>query len=57
MRQKFIFRINGKDYEKGKYSFQNDKFMVHINEVDIKRIVLSNKIPYGKRGAQKYYTG
>ena len=37
MRQKLIFRIKGKDYEKDKYSFQNDEFMINTNEVDIKK--------------------
>ena len=37
MRQKLIFRINGKEYEKDKYSFQNDEFMINTNEVDIKK--------------------
>ena len=31
--------------------------MVNINDVDIKRIVLSNKTLYGKKGANKYYAG
>ena len=31
--------------------------MININEVDIKKIVLSNKTPYGKQGANKYYAG
>ena len=35
MRQKFIFRINGKEYEKYKYLFQKDEFMININDVDI----------------------
>ena len=57
MKQKLIFRINDKEYEKDKYSFQNDEFMININDVDIERIVLSNKTPYGKKGANKYYVG
>ena len=31
--------------------------MIDINDVDIKKIVLSDKTPYGKKGANKYYTG
>ena len=57
MERTFIFKINSKDYEKNKYSFQKDKFMININNVDIKRIMLSNKIPCGKQGANKYYVG
>ena len=49
MKQKLIFRINDKEYEKDKYSFQNDEFMININDVDIERIALSNKAPYGKK--------
>ena len=39
-----------------KYYFQKDKNKpININEVDTKKIVLSNKIPYGEHGANKYY--
>ena len=41
MRLKVILKINSKGYEKDKYSFQNDNFMININNVDIKKIVLS----------------
>ena len=37
VRQKLIFKINGKEYEKDKYSFQTDNFMININSVDIKK--------------------
>ena len=57
MRQKRIFKINSKEYEKDKYSFQNDNFMININNVDIKKIVLFSKTPYGNKGANKYYVG
>ena len=57
MRQKLIFKINSKEYEKDKYSFQNDNFMININNVDITKIVLSTKTPYGNKGANKYYVG
>ena len=56
MRQKLIFKINSKEYEKDKYLFQNDKELVNINDVDIKKIVLSNKTPYGRHGTSKYYS-
>ena len=55
MRQKLIFKISTNEYEKDKYSFQNDNFMININNVDIKKIVLSTKTPYGNKGANKYY--
>ena len=57
MRQKLFFKINSKEYEKDKYSFQNDNFMININNVDIKKIVLSTKALYGGKGANKYYVG
>ena len=57
MRQKFIFKINSKEYEKDKYSFQNDNFMININNVDIKKIVLSTKTLHDNKGANKYYVG
>ena len=37
MRQKLIFKINDKEFEKDKYSFQIDNFMININNVDIKK--------------------
>ena len=37
MRQNLVFKINDKEYEKDKYSFQNDNFMISINNVDIKK--------------------
>ena len=43
MRQKLVFKTNNKEYEKDKYSFQNDNFMININNVDIKKVVLSTK--------------
>ena len=55
MRQRLLFKIDDKVYERNKYSFQKDKKPININDVDIEKIVLSNKTPYGKRGANKYY--
>ena len=43
-----------KEYQ-GNYRFQKDKKPISINKVDTKNIVLSNKIPYGEHGANKYY--
>ena len=57
MEQTLIFKFNSKDYERNKYSFQKDKLMININDVNIKRIMLSNKTPYGKQGINKYYVG
>ena len=57
MRQKLIFKINSKEYEKDKYSFQIDNFMININNVDIKKLVQSAKAPYGNKSAKKYYVG
>ena len=37
--------------------FKTRKKPININEVDIKKIVLSNKVSYGKHGANKYYIG
>ena len=55
MRQRLIFKINNNEYERNKYSFQKDKKPINITDVDIEKIVLSNKTSYGKRGANKYY--
>ena len=41
MRQKIVFKTNNKEYEKDKYSFQNDNFMININNVDSKKIALT----------------
>ena len=57
MRQKFVFKINNKEYEKDKYSFQNDNFIININNVDVKKIVLSTKTLCGNKNANKYYVG
>ena len=57
MRKKLIFNNRHNDYSIGKYYFQKDKKPIHINEVDTKKIVLSNKTPYGKEGPNKYYIG
>ena len=55
MRQRLIFKINNNEYERNKYLFQKDKKPININDVDIEKIVLSNKTLYDKHGANKYY--
>ena len=55
MEKELVFNSGYNDYTKDKYYFQKDKKPININEVDTKKIVLSNKIPYGEYGANKYY--
>ena len=55
MRKELVFNNGYNNYTKAKYYFQKDKKAININDVDTKRIVLSNKTPYGKQGASKYY--
>ena len=50
-----VFNNGQNNYIIGKYYFQKDKNPININEVDIEKIVLSNKIPNGKYGANKYF--
>ena len=45
------------NYSIDKYYFQKKKKTININEVDTEKIVFSNKTPYGKEGANKYYIG
>ena len=52
-----IFNNKHNNYSIDKYYFQRDKTLININEVDTKKIVLSNKTPYGKEEANKYYIG
>ena len=35
--------------------FKKIKKTININEVDTKKVVLSNKIPYGEHGANNYF--
>ena len=37
MRQKLIFKIKSKSYEKYKYSFQKNEKLININDVDIEK--------------------
>ena len=52
MRQKLIFKIKSKSYEKDKYLFQKDEKLMNINDVNTEKIVLSNMIPCGEHGAK-----
>ena len=55
MRQRLIFKIGDKEYERNKCSFQKDKKPINIDNANIEKIVLSSKTSYGKHGANKYY--
>ena len=57
MRKELIFNNRHNNYSIDKYYFQKDKKPININEVDTKKIVQSNKAPYGEEGANKYYIG
>ena len=57
MRKEFAFNNGHNNYNIDKHYFQKDKKLININEVDIKKMVLSNKTPYGEEGANKYYIG
>ena len=37
--------------------FKKIKNPININEVDINKILLSNKAPHGEQGSYKYYIG
>ena len=50
-----VFNNGLNDYYVNKYYFQEDKEPININEVDTKKIVLSNKLTYGEYGANKCY--
>ena len=56
MRKELVFKNGHNNYSIDKYHFQRDKKPININEVDTKKIVLSNKI-YGKEGTNEYYIG
>ena len=56
MRKELVFNNGHNNYYINKYYFQKyKKKPININEVDTEKIVLSNKIPYGEQGANKYY--
>ena len=52
-----IFNNGHNNYSIDKYYFQKDKKPININEVNTKKIVLSNKRRDGREGANKYYIG
>ena len=55
MKKELVFKIKNYNYTKDNYYFQKDKKPININEVNIDKIVLSNKTHYGEYGANKYY--
>ena len=55
MIKELVFNNEYNNYIIDKYYFQKDKNSININEVDTKKIVLSNKTPHGKKSANKYY--
>ena len=55
MEKELVFKIKNKSYDTNKYLFRKDKKSININDIETKKIVLSNKTPYGKQGANKYY--
>ena len=57
MRKNFVFKINHNSCSIEKYCFRKDEKPININEIDTKKIVLSNKTSYGKEGANTYYIG
>ena len=57
MRKELVFNNGHDNYSIDNYYFQKYEKPININEVDTKKIVLSNKTPYGKEGANKYYIG
>ena len=57
MRQELVLKIKHNNYTEDMHCFKTRKKPININEVDIVEIVLSNKVSYGKHGANKYYIG
>ena len=57
MRQELVFKIKHNNYAVGMHYFKRNKKPININDVDTNKIVLSNKVSYGKQGANKYYIG
>ena len=54
MRKELVFKMRHNSYAKDKYYFQKNKKTININDEDTKKIVLSNKTPYGEQGGNKY---
>ena len=57
MMQELVFKSYHNNYNVAKYCFETNKKQININEIDIKRLVLFNKISCGKQAAIKYYIG
>ena len=57
MRKELVLKMKHNSYTKDKYYFQKIKKPININKADTEKVVLSNKTPYGKKGANKYYIG
>ena len=57
MRQELVFNIKHNNNTEGMHYFKTNKKPININDVDTNKIVLSNKISYGKHGADKYLSG
>ena len=57
MRKELIFHNEHNNYSIDKCYFRKEKKTIDINEVDTTKIVLPNKTPYSKEGANKYYIG
>ena len=55
MKKELVFKIKNSNYTKDKYCFQKDRNTININKINIDKIVLSNKTPYGEQAANKYY--
>ena len=55
MGKELIFNNGHNNCCTNKYYFQKDKKPININEVNIDKIVLSNKMPNDDYGANKYY--
>ena len=53
MRKELVFKFKNNNYTEDKYCFQKDKKPININEVNIDKIVLSNKTPNDEYGANK----
>ena len=55
--QELVFNIEHNNYTKDMHYFKTNKKPFNINNVDTNKIMLSNKMSYGKHGANKYYIG
>ena len=56
MRKELVFNNRHNNYTEDKYYFKKDKKKpININEIDTKKIVLSNKTLCGKKGGNKHY--